>query len=309
MQTEAEHKIKPVCPLTGSAETRFICHAVDTACSGETFEIWEDTASGIRFTHPAPGPDEIGRYYEFDAYLSHGTEHAGITGKLYASVRNMMLSRKYRMLNPLPSVSESSSFRMLDIGCGDGTFAGYCAQKNPDWEIFGVEPSASAAETAKQRVGNLQLYTSAQDVPADKPFHLVTAWHALEHIHDLNDMMRHVHNLLEPNGIFCVALPNFRSRDCERYKNSWAAYDVPRHLWHFSPEAFTAFARKHGFTLLRKHRLPFDPFYVSLLSEPSERSFIRRGFSAGFAATASTISSLADIDRSSSVTYVLKKSF
>jgi predicted SAM-dependent methyltransferase len=79
--------------------------------------------------------------------------------------------------------------------------------------------------------------------------------------------MEQVKYVLKDEGIAFIALPNHKSWDTQYYKKQWAAWDVPRHLYHFSMDTFSNLAKKHGFKIVEILPMKFDAFYVSLLSE------------------------------------------
>jgi hypothetical protein len=76
-----------------------------------------------------------------------------------------------------------------------------------------------------------------------------------------------VKTLLKPNGVFIVAVPNSNSWDAQHYGKFWAAYDVPRHLYHFTDVTLKKLVSKHGFTIMKLLPQKLDAFYVSMLSE------------------------------------------
>ncbi len=308
METEKASRIpnKPVCPLTGSRDVIHLYDAVDHACSREVFGIWKDRSSGILFTHPAPDKSEIGRYYEMENYLSHDSEQPGFTASVYGTIRRIMLGKKWRMLRPFPDTG-SEAVKLLDIGCGTGEFMKYGIKTRPALIAHGVEPSEAASQKARKLSDKIRVFPDIHSIPEKTSYHLITAWHALEHIHELKELMHTAADRLHNNGLFCVALPNHTSWDARHYGPDWAAYDVPRHLWHFSPEAFTDFAATFGFRLQKTFRLPFDPFYVCLLSERAGNSGLIRLVKAGVKASVSTAVSLMQRNRSSSLVYILRK--
>src|SRR5690606_6109356 len=94
-----------------------------------------------------------------------------------------------------------------------------------------------------------------------------TMWHVLEHVHDPNAYLSQICKCLTDDGTVFIAVPNYRSLDARIYREFWAAWDVPRHLWHFSPESMSRLLSRHGCEIIRQDKMPFDAFYVSLMSE------------------------------------------
>jgi hypothetical protein len=117
--------------------------------------------------------------------------------------------------------------------------------------------------------------------------------------------MEEIGRLLKPKGICVVALPNIHSFDAIHYGDFWAAYDVPRHLWHFSPSTFERFATKYGFSIFKIKPLPLDTLFISMMSEKHKKSRLPmlKGI---FIGTWFRLKSIADIKRTSSLIYFLR---
>jgi 2-polyprenyl-3-methyl-5-hydroxy-6-metoxy-1,4-benzoquinol methylase len=187
-----------------------------------------------------------------------------------------MLNRKYKHII---SVSGKKSGELLDIGAGTGYFVNY--MNNKGFEAEGIEVDNDARLVAKENFGiELKSADAVYDLEKEK-YDIITMWHVLEHIHDLNGYMQKIREALKPGGIFVCALPNFTSFDASHYRNNWAAYDVPRHLWHFSPQFFYNFAGAHFFEVIKKAPMPLDAIYISLLSEKIKKGSIIAGFIKG----------------------------
>ena len=128
----------------------------------------------------------------------------------------------------------------------------------------------------------------------------------MEHIQDLDNMWDELYRILDDTGIAIIAVPNSKSYDAQKYGEHWAAYDVPRHLWHFTPNTIMRWGEKHNFLLERQFTMPFDGFYISVLSESNKGSRLHtiKGFWNGFKGW------LAQAKRrgaSSSIIYVFRK--
>jgi SAM-dependent methyltransferase len=173
------------------------------------------------------------------------------------------------------------------------------------WEITGTEKSDSARKFASEKWGMQLLPEDGLWSLSENSFDVITLWHVMEHLHDLEKYWGILNRLIKPEGSLIIALPNPASADAGHYREHWAAWDVPRHLWHFSPENIRQIAEKHGFILQSTYRMPFDAFYVSILSEKYKKSGfpVMKGLSMG---TLSWFSSLLSIHKSSSLIYVFK---
>jgi ubiquinone/menaquinone biosynthesis C-methylase UbiE len=219
------------------------------------------------FTNPRPETDNLLKYYESENYISHKDKPDNLIDKLYHLIRNHTLKRKYYLVRKyhfLTSIN-SHSPTILDIGCGTADFLN--SFKNEGWKVYGVEPNNGARSIAKSR-HNLDIDdNSALLKYPDNHFDVITMWHVLEHIPDLNSHISLIKRLLKPEGTLIVAVPNAQSPDAQHYKQYWAAFDVPRHLYHFNKKSIIEIFGK--FDLLVADILPmkFDAFYISLLSE------------------------------------------
>lgn len=251
-----------VCPLCKSTDIFYALKCADRLVSGEVFEIFKCSVCGFMFTQDSPEESESGRYYESEAYISHSNSRKTLLDQLYHLTRKIMLNRKKMIVTKNCSLSTGS---ILDIGSGTGHFLN--VMKKAGWETEGVEINIKAREYASS-IFNLKMHLP-QDIILlpDKSFDCITMWHVLEHFHEPFKYFTEIKRLIKSKGKVIVALPNTDSYDSNYYGQYWAAYDVPRHLWHFNPAVFSLFARKNGFEVSSLFYLPLDVFYISILSE------------------------------------------
>ena len=252
----------------------------------ERFNICRCEKCGFLFTNPRPSAAELPAYYQSTEYISHSNSSQGIQNTLYQWVRKYTLGRKYKLI-----LSQQKGSRILDIGCATGEFLNYFKRRK--WETFGIEPDAQARQMG---ISNYALSIEDEDylhkLP-DASFDVITLWHVLEHVPLLNERIDQLQRLLSPGGILFIAVPNPASADAKYYGSFWAAYDVPRHLYHFTQDTITLLFSKHAFGLVQKIPMKFDAYYVSLLSEkymPAKKGFftgIWRGFLSNHAANRS----------------------
>lgn len=240
----------------------------DYAVTNEVFSIFEVNETGFRFTSPAPSVETMNKYYDAESYISHSKTSESFKDKLFHLARFYTLGMKRRVVNFNYKGKEK---KILDLGCGSGDFAG--KMKDSGWDVTGVEPSDKARIFAAGEHG-LDVFKTLTEIPSDIKFPVITAWHVLEHIPNIEECLNTLRNRLTNDGVLIVALPNFTSFDAEFYKEVWAGYDVPRHLYHFSPRSITSLAETLGFKLKQTRRMWLDAFYVSLLSE----SYMKTGF-------------------------------
>jgi 2-polyprenyl-3-methyl-5-hydroxy-6-metoxy-1,4-benzoquinol methylase len=244
----------------------------DHFLSQEAFTICKCDKCGFLFTNPRPSAVELPAYYKSPEYISHSNSRKGLQNTLYQLVRKYTLGRKYKLIRHYKHKG-----RILDIGCATGEFLNYF--KNRQWETFGIEPDEQAR---KMGISNYSLRIEDEDYLQKLPeasFDVITMWHVLEHVPLLNERIAQLRRLLSPNGILLIAVPNPASQDAKFYKSFWAAYDVPRHLYHFTQTTIKIIFSKHGFELVQKTPMKFDSYYVSILSQKYKNA--KNGFLSG----------------------------
>lgn len=235
----------------------------DYTVSKETFKIDQCEACGFKFTNPRPDEASVGKYYQSEDYISHSNTQKGLLAKIYQFVRKKALKRKLNLINQFNK--DTNSKKILDYGCGTGHFLEICQQNN--WQIHGVEPDAGA-RTFAQNITKIEIQTSIFDEFYDaKQFDSITLWHVLEHVHQINPTLARLKDLLKDNGTILIAVPNCNAWDAQHYGEFWAAYDLPRHLYHFTPETLRPLLRKHNLIIESYLPMYYDAYYISLLSE------------------------------------------
>ncbi|CDF81244.1 SAM-dependent methyltransferases [Formosa agariphila KMM 3901] len=233
----------------------------DYSVSGEYFELLHDTDLDILETSPQPKEEQLGQYYESEDYISHTDSKRNLFEKAYHVVKGIALKRKLNLIN---SFNTDEKF-LLDVGCGTGDFLQIA--KTNGWQICGVEPDGGARNLACTKVGEVVYDASKINNLKPHSFDVITLWHVLEHLPNLDTHIKNYKKLLKPNGVLVIAVPNYKSYDAQYYKADWAAFDVPRHLWHFSQKGMSNILGKQEFKVVKTLPMIFDAFYVSLLSE------------------------------------------
>lgn len=248
------------CPVCGGIDFTDYLEVEDHFLSKEQFVIQQCSDCGFRFVNPRPAEDEIGRYYQSEDYISHGAGKADLVSRIYRTARFFSIRSKYRIVKKF-----SRQGKILDIGCGTGEFLAQCRKMG--FEVAGIEPNEKARNFARS-VNGISVNSRLGIQAGEKgTFDCITMWHVLEHVHDLDATFGSIKKLLTADGIFIAAVPNSNSWDASKYKCHWAAYDVPRHLYHFTAETMQALASKHGFGVLKTNPQKLDAYYVSMLSE------------------------------------------
>lgn len=230
----------------------------DYSVSGEEFELLLDENLQLLKTHPQPNNDEIQKYYQSEDYISHTDAKRSWFEKIYHLVKQKAIRDKVSLIE----YYNGSKGIVLDIGSGTGDFL--AEAKKQSWKTVGMEPSNKAKSIAKQK--GVCLVESYEELE-DHYFDVITMWHVLEHVPDLDFQINELKRLLKPDGTIIIAVPNFKSFDANYYGKYWAAFDVPRHLWHFSKSAIQQLFSKKNLKLVDVKPMWFDSFYVSLLSE------------------------------------------
>lgn len=250
------------CPVCKSNQIVPALTAKDHTVSGSNFAIWHCNDCSARFTQDIPGQDEIGAYYASENYISHSDTKKGIVNSLYHIVRKRTLRSKLKLVEAKVGKKKGS---ILDIGCGTGAFLHTMQQAG--WQITGLEPDATARQKATELYGISPAAPDQLFQLQSGSFDAISMWHVLEHVHELHAYVKQLNNLLADNGRIFIAVPNYTSYDASAYAENWAAYDVPRHLYHFSPASMKGLLQQYGLKLLECKPMWFDSFYVSMLSE------------------------------------------
>jgi 2-polyprenyl-3-methyl-5-hydroxy-6-metoxy-1,4-benzoquinol methylase len=263
----------PVCS-SGSFKEELVCR--DYTVSLESFALVVCQGCGFRFTNPRPEDTDIGNYYKAESYISHSNTKKGLVSKLYHLVRSYTLQKKIGLI-----AKYVSRGTILDYGCGTGMFLKTCSDSS--WESYGIEPDEGARKIASEQSLVYVDKASLQLEHQTLQFDAISLWHVLEHVTDLEETLSFLKARLKVNGVLVIAVPNHRSFDALYYEKFWAAYDVPRHLYHFHKNTIEQLLGRFGFILVNSHPMIFDSFYVSMLSEKYKYGSVRylRAFVAG----------------------------
>lgn len=272
----------------------------DHSITGETFELWRCAGCDFLFTQDPPVPEEAGRYYQGEEYISHSDNQEGLVNKLYHQARDFMLGRKYALVNKM-----ARGKRLLDYGTGTGYFTDFMVRKG--YQARGIEIDEGARRYGREKFGiTVDAPEALFDSLSPGAFDVITLWHVLEHLYDPKKYLKRFNELLAEQGKLIIAVPNHKSTDAASYGADWAAYDVPRHLWHFSPQTMRRMVETAGFRVVTTRHMPLDPFYVSIMSQ---RYHNGGGIlSGGLKGLNSFVASTLDTERGSSVIYVCEKS-
>lgn len=252
----------------------------DYTVSNKEFELLYNSEFEMLETFPQPKGEELASYYESNDYISHTDAKKSFTDKLYQIVKNFTLKKKLKLINSFDPFEKN----ILDVGCGTGEFLLTC--RNNNWNVVGVEPNKKAQNLTNSKLKNSDAKFIFSDIYelSNKQFDVITLWHVLEHVPNLEGYISTLKSLLKPNGVLVIAVPNFNSYDALHYKQFWAAFDVPRHLWHFSKKSIQVLVERQKMNVVKTLPMKFDSFYVSMLSEKykSGKGSLVKAFYIGF---------------------------
>lgn len=246
----------------------------DFSVSKETFGLYHDEKYDMLITIPKPTIENLPSYYESEDYISHSDKKSGMFSIIYQFVRSFTLKNKLKIIEQF----QPNKGSLLDIGAGTGHFLDL-AQKN-NWKVKGIEPNDGAKKIASQK--GISFIENVQSLESNS-FDVITMWHVLEHVYDLEEQIEQLKRVLKKDGTLIIAVPNFHSYDAKYYKQFWAAFDVPRHLWHFSKKSIKKLFQDKNMEVVEMLPMKWDAFYVSLLSEKNKKGYMNffKGFFVG----------------------------
>ncbi|WP_028282522.1 class I SAM-dependent methyltransferase [Olleya marilimosa] len=270
----------------------------DHSVSGELFDLIENKTYGYLETVPKPSLDKLPEYYKTEDYISHTDSKRNLLEKVYHSVREISLKQKLKLIDSFQTTHKN----LLDYGCGTGDFLKTAHQNG--WHVSGIEPNEDARLISNKKTNQAVLDLSQIKTFKPQSFDVITLWHVLEHIPNLQEQILVLKSLLKPNGVLIIAVPNYNSYDAKHYQQFWAAYDVPRHLWHFNQTSISNLFKPVNLKIEFTKPMLFDSYYVSLLSEKykSGHMNIFKAFWTGFVSNYKARST----KEHSSLIYVLK---
>ena len=301
MKGMSERLIYDGCPFCSSKKMDKIFTVKDYTVSNEKFEVYHCYACTNRFTQNVITQNDIGKYYQSENYISHSDTNKDFISKIYHSVRNLTLKSKR---NLIVGITNKKNGNLLDVGAGTGAFSNVMVQAG--WNVTSLEPDENARTVAKNKYNidhqnTLELFNQQLN-----KYDAITLWHVLEHIHTLNEYLEQFHKIIHKNGKLVIAVPNYTSFDANFYQEYWAGYDVPRHLYHFSPTGMKILMEKFGFKIVSFKPMWFDSVYVSMLSE-QYKTGKQNFFKAFFIGMISNAKAILNIKKCSSVIYIMEK--
>lgn len=248
-----------ICPVCGSHNFSDYLDTTDFAVTREKFSLKNCHKCGTLATSPQPDQNTINQYYQSDTYISHTNKsESSFLSLVYGLARKFSLKRKRKLIE-----AYSTGKSLLDLGCGTGHFLS--EMKKAGWSVQGVEPADIARQQAEAKLKQM-VFKSLHEAGGNS-FSVITLWHVLEHLPHPDETLKQCYNLLEKKGLLVIAVPNYKSHDADYYKEYWAGFDVPRHLWHFNQDSMRMILERQGFSVKKNLPMKLDSYYVSLLSE------------------------------------------
>lgn len=248
------------CPICEGSEIKHFLQSKNFRINNTPFTIEQCASCGFRFTNPLPSEDEIGEYYNTENYISHTETKKGLVNFLFHVVRKRTLAQKFKLISRY-----SNKQSLLDFGAGSGVFLNFVKERG--WKVKGVEPDDNARQLAINK-SSIEMRTPDEvHTIADGSYDSITLWHVLEHLYNLKEDIRQFKRILTDDGTLFIAVPNCSSPDAKKYKEFWSAYDLPIHLYHFTPSDIKLLFEKEGFEVVEMIPMKFDAFWISLESE------------------------------------------
>jgi 2-polyprenyl-3-methyl-5-hydroxy-6-metoxy-1,4-benzoquinol methylase len=289
------------CPICNNDQFITFITCTDYTVSKTDFHIVSCNQCNFKFTNPIPALSELGSYYQSEEYISHSNSDKGWFNKLYKAIRNYTINKKVKALRKYKAPSKT----LLDIGCGTGEFLNVAKQNK--WLVTGLEPGERARNYAINTYGLTVYDLSHLESIEPKSFDVITMWHVLEHVPNLQATIRQLKNILSETGTIIIAVPNSNALEAKSFGRYWAAYDVPRHLNHFKSQNIIKLLKTNGLDLISTKAMVFDPFYIAMLSAKYQGKSTIVGFLTGiFHGIRTNLFSLFNVNNASSLVYIIK---
>ncbi|MGK5087425.1 class I SAM-dependent methyltransferase [Bdellovibrionota bacterium FG-2] len=210
------------------------------------FDLYQCAHCVVTQIQPLPTPEVLSKYYS-PAY--YGTAKAKFNPLIETLTKIENKIRASRMLRFLPHHNPKET-RILDIGCGRGTFLKTLAKEG--YQCTGVELSTFPEPPAAPLPGQPQFLTGeVETLPlALGSFDGISIWHVFEHVRKPSQTLARCHELLNMGGTLMIAVPHFKSFQSRIFRKNWFHLDLPRHLYHFPKGALLSLLNQHGFEIL-----------------------------------------------------------
>jgi 2-polyprenyl-3-methyl-5-hydroxy-6-metoxy-1,4-benzoquinol methylase len=230
--------VEIACNLCGSREAQPLC----VNCA---LKVVYCRGCGLVFVNPQPTEQALRQHHAasellsqdgWSSYFDHSQEQ----------IRELWEER----LNDLQRWKRGVDLSLLDVGAGYGDFLHYVSRLG--WQVSGFEFSRATARVSQQKYGIPLAVGDLFEMPfSDRSFDIITMWHVLEHMREPLPALQCCRELLTPQGILAIEVPNLNFLVRKSYR---VPFSVVLHLYHFSSATLTALVRKAGFEVLECHQ-------------------------------------------------------
>ena len=207
---------------------------------------------GLVYLNPRLTQQEINKEYSAEYHIKRLLREEPKTKKEIEKEINKNIGRAEEIVKQF-----GNNGKLLDIGCGAGFFIAYL--KRYGWDVTGVDISEWASKFAKEKLG-LNVFTgSVEEIEFNDKFYVITMYHILEHLPDPLRTLKRILELLADDGVLVVKGPNLGSFDRIWHGKKWRRYDVPFHLYYFTPKTYGLILEKAGFSVQKMIFQYWDP--------------------------------------------------
>ena len=217
-------KSQKACPICVSDELKFRLQAPDRFHMREKeYRLLECQRCSLVFLDDMPAPEEMSYHYGADYHRA-----VTISGEV------KLLKRWGPTREKVLKLAQAGA--LLDVGCSSGGFLR--TLQSGSWKLYGLEISPDEARKAKVASGAEVFVGTVLDAQfPPQSFDVITAFHFLEHTHNLKEVVSKMCEWLKPGGFIYIQVPNIESLESRIFKSYWYGLELPRHLWHFSPDS------------------------------------------------------------------------
>lgn len=212
-----------------------------------TDEFWvlECQQCGVGKTDPVP--NNIDEYY-IEEYYENRVEENSNNGTLYQFLNK--IDQTYEATVGIASLLPDDTQELLVVGCGPGNKLHQYKRKGIN--VTGVEPNKKAVQFGRDKYDLEIKHGSLTDdhiIETLSEYDVVLFDHVFEHIPNPRENLAVVRNSLKPTGSLLIEVPNFDSLSRQLFSKYWGDYDVPRHIYHYTPAALEELLSQCGFKL------------------------------------------------------------
>jgi SAM-dependent methyltransferase len=224
-----------ICDLCGHNSFSQVLSGADYRTSDSSlYQLYKCLNCGLVCLLPQPGPQALHKSYPDFLWEINNTDR--LSQRLNLSIEWL------QRLRPLPG-------NLLDVGSAIGDFV--LAAQQIGWHASGIEVSERQVEVANSRGANVVLCPDFLTFISDTKFDVITFNHVLEHVPSPAAYLLKAKSLLKPKGLIIISVPNYNSFSRRLFGKYWTHLDLPRHLFHFTPDTLSLYLKNSGFKPLQ----------------------------------------------------------